>query len=224
MVFAKLRRWYASNKSDQRKQLYAFIFAIAVLTLIFWIVLYLSGRSIADAKGLSAVLQSIVTPAALIIGGVWAYRRYFLEATNYPHLQTSAEINFIGEQEGFWIVEVIAILENKGKVQHQIKTFRFDLNAIFSGEKIETSQEWGGQVNFPQPVAEGSFIPEQFMYFIVGPSVTAKYSYVARVPRNATFLILHCWFKYSDDRGYSHTMEKTVRVPNENLASPLPSV
>lgn len=169
-----------------------------------------------NIKDLASIFQSFVTPIGLMAAGLWAYRRYVLEDSKYPHIETSAEIEFVGRQDSHWIVELKAILVNKGKVQHKIEKFGFDLNAINSGDKVETRQKWGDQVDFPHEVARGSFLPKSFRYFVIGPSVTAKYSHIARVPKEASFLILHCWFDYSDDRGFSHTMEKTVAVPRWN--------
>ena len=166
--------------------------------------------TLADAKDIASIAQSF----AIVVGGIWAYHRYVLEENNYPHIETSAEINFVGQQGDFWIVELIAVLNNRGKVQHKIRKFVFDLNAVFSDEKIEVNKKWGGQVDFANEVANGSFIPNDFQYFVIGPAITAKYSYVARVPKSARFLILHCSFDYVDDRGFSHSMEKTVRIPD----------
>lgn len=172
--------------------------------------------TLTDFKDLASIIQSLVTPAGLIIAGIWAYRRYVTEASKYPHIETSAEIDFIGQQGEFWIVELKAVLVNKGKVQHKIERFGFDLNAMYEAEIVRTSDEWGGQVNFPHKAAKGSFLPSSFKYFVIGPSVTAKYSHVTKVPRKATFLILHCWFDYCDDRGFSHSMEKSAAVPDWN--------
>jgi hypothetical protein len=169
--------------------------------------------TLADWKDIATIFQSVITPVGLIIGGVWAYRRYVVEAKNLAHIETSAEIVFIGQQRDFWIVELLAILNNKSNVQHKIEKFTFDLNALYSDDPVEVSERWGGQVNFPHQIAKGSFLPESFRYFFVGPSVTAKYSYIARVPNSATHLILHCRFDYVDRTNSSHTMEKTVRVP-----------
>ena len=169
--------------------------------------------TLANFKDLASIFQSLIAPFGIIVAGVWAYRRYVLEDSKYPHIETSAEIDFIGRQQDFWIVELKAVLVNRGRVQHKIDRFGFDLNSIYGGTSVKTSDEWGGQLDFPHKEAGGSFIPESFKYFVIGPSVTAKYSYVTKVPKKASFLILHCWFDYCDDRGFSHSMEKTVAVP-----------
>lgn len=165
---------------------------------------------------LASTIQSIVTPAAVIIGGVWAYRRYVLEENRFPHIETSAEVEFVGKQDSYWIVELRAVLTNKGKVSHRIENFTFDLNGITASDNIKASDQWGGQIDFPNLIAEGSFLPESFSYFSIGPGVTAKYSFVARVPTETTFLLFHSKFTYSDGRGFSHTMERTVATPSDD--------
>jgi hypothetical protein len=172
--------------------------------------------TLAHLKDLASIIQSLVTAFALVIGGIWAYRRYVLEENRFAHVETSAEINFVGLHGEYWIAELKAVLNNKGKVQHKIKNFGFDLNALFSGENVNLAPKWGGQVNFPHEIAKGSLLPKSFRYFVIGPGVTAKYSFVTRVPKHASHVILHCWFEYSDRRGYSHTMETTARVPTED--------
>jgi len=148
---------------------------------------------------------------AVVIVGLLLYRRYKARESSYAHIETSAEISFIGQQDNFWVVELKAILNNKGKVQRRIHGFRFDLNAIHADDAIDLSKKWGGQVNFANEIAKGSFVPRGYAYCVVGPSVTATYCYVARVPQWATFLILHCWFDYNP--GFSHWIEKAVQVP-----------
>jgi hypothetical protein len=191
--------------------------SVIIILIITAILLRIFGWTISQTKDLATIIQSIVTPVGLMIGGVWAYRRYVLEESNYPHLQTSAEINFVGLQGDYWIVELVAIIENKGKVPQRIKTFEFDLNALFHDETATIGKNWEGQVNFGHKLAAASFIPESFRYFVVGPNVTSRYSHVTRVTKDASFLILHCRFDYWDARRFSHAMEKTSKVPSAEI-------
>jgi hypothetical protein len=164
-------------------------------------------------NNLFSAIASMATTISLVVGGIWVYRRYIREEEKYPHIQSSANMEFVGKQDDFWIVELIGTLENKGKVQHKISQFNFDLNAINDDDRIEVSKEWGGQVSFPHKILDDSFLPHKLDFFFIDPGVKAKYSYIVRVPKNATFLIFHCWFSYADQRGYSHTAERTVKVP-----------
>jgi len=95
--------------------------------------------TLANLKDMADVFQSVATPTALVIAGIWAYKKYVVEGSKYPHIQSSAAMDFIGQQGGYWIVELRAVLENKGKVEHRIADFGFDLNAIFSSEQVAVS-------------------------------------------------------------------------------------
>lgn len=167
-------------------------------------------------KNLAATIQSFATVISFILGGIWVYMRYIRQQERYPNIEFSADINFIGQQADWLIIELIGTIENRGKAQHKMKEFEFDLDAIYSQDPIEVSDEWGGQVNFHRPVVKGSFLPKRYSFFFIDPGVKAKYSYVARVPKEATFLIFHCWFKYSDGRNFGHTAEKTVNISKLN--------
>jgi hypothetical protein len=162
---------------------------------------------------LTSIIQSVVTFLSIIVAGSWAYRRFIIQQERYPNINFTADINIIGKQNNEWVLELIAFIENKGKVQHKIKKFNFDLNAIFKNENLTTSDEWGGQVDFTHPITEGSFLPQATKFFFVDPGTTAKYSYIAKLPDDASFAILHCYFKYSDWRKYAHTAEKTIKLP-----------
>ena len=172
-----------------------------------------------DFKNLGSALQSIATIASFIIGGIWVYLKFIRQQEKYPNIEFLADIEFVGEQGDYLIAEIIATIDNKGKAQHRMNDFRFDVNALFPHDKVETSDNWGGQVDFPTLVAEGSFLPDQFKFFFLDPGTRAKYSYIARIPKEASFVILHCRFSYMDKREYGHTAEKTVAVPSNGKAN-----
>jgi hypothetical protein len=175
--------------------------------------------TIEEFKNLSSALQSIATILSFVVGGIWVYLRFIRQQEKYPNIEFLSDIEFVGEQDNYWIVEVISTIDNKGKSQHKMNDFQFDINALMPDEEIETSEKWGGQVNFPHLVAEGSFLPEQLGHFFIDPGTKAKYSYISRIPKEASFVILHCRFNYMDERKYGHTAEKTVPVPKSKTHS-----
>ncbi|MEW6657870.1 MAG: hypothetical protein AB1424_04340 [Thermodesulfobacteriota bacterium] len=170
--------------------------------------------TIGEFKDLSSAIQSLATAISLGVGGWWVFRKYIRQQEDRPHIEFTADINLIGVQGDYLIAELIATIENKGKVEHRMSEFDFDLNALYHGDHINIGEQWGGQVDFPHSIVEGSFLPMRSNFFFIAPGVKAKYSYIARVPKEASFLMLHCWFKYDYNRKYGHTAEKTVKVPN----------
>jgi hypothetical protein len=101
-----------------------------------------------DWKNACATFQSLVTGVGVIFGGIWAYRRYVRQEENNPYIEFSADLNFIGKQAGWWIVEITAFVENKGKVQHRMREFTFELDAIYRADPVALDPRWGNQVNF----------------------------------------------------------------------------
>ncbi len=169
---------------------------------------------LAEIKLITEIVGNLVTPIGLLIAGLWAYRRYVIEEIKYPHIETSAEIEFIGQKDAFWIVELRAVLENKGRAQHRFGDLNFELSSISRTDDIVEREQWGGQIDFPNAIKSANFLPKSYNFFFIGPSVTARYSYICRVPTDAEFLIFHCSFKYTDRKSIYHVMEKTVKVPS----------
>ena len=162
-------------------------------------------------------IQSIVTAIAIVVGGYWALRRFGIAREGYPHIQFAADVQFIGFHDGWWIVELLALVENKGRARHDIKEFEFDLYSLNEGDAVTLAEEFGNQVHFPNLVAKGTWLSGTFNYFFIEPGVTAKYSHIARVPASAKAIILHAWFSYPDGK-HGHTAERTIACPRVPLA------
>lgn len=171
-------------------------------------------------KDWAAIAQSILTAISIAIAGAWVFVRFVWAQERYPNVEFTADINLVGVHGDWIIAELIAYIENKGKVQHKMTKFKFWLDALLDQDPIEVDQRWGGQVNFPRAIAEGSFLPDGFGPFFVDPGTKAKYSWVARVPFQARFLLLHCRFEYSGRGPTKHTAERSIRVP-DNLEGSL---
>jgi hypothetical protein len=159
---------------------------------------------------LAGGIASLATIVALAVGGYWTYTRFIKQRENYAFIEFTVDINFVGKQGPWWIVELIANLENKGKVQHQFEDLSFDLEALLTTDAVSSSEKFGGQAFFPHVLARGPWVREG-AYFIE-PGIRAKYSYVARVPQNASFVMLHGKFTYLN-QGANHSAERTVPVP-----------
>jgi hypothetical protein len=167
-----------------------------------------------EAELVFKIIASIATTIAIFIGAAWAYFRFIRQRENYPFIDFTADIKFHKKISDWWIVELIAYIENKGKVQHQLDYFKFDLFSLNGSDEVTTNDEIGGQVYFPNKLAESSFLPQKTKYFFIEPGSKNKYSYITRVPVEAEIVILHSWFNYLDGK-HSHTAEVTSKVPKD---------
>lgn len=158
--------------------------------------------------------ESLVTILAIIIGGIWTYTNFIQQRQNKALIDFTVDVVFHHFQQGYWIVELVAIIENKGKVQHRIYDFKYDLASIDNDQDVTINPTFGNQVNFPNIISEGSFLPKEYGYFFNEPGLKNKYSFLARVPESSSLIILHSWFTYSDGK-HSHSAECTKKVPNK---------
>lgn len=159
------------------------------------------------------IIESFATTIAIIVGGIWAYFRFRRQRENHALIDFSVDIVFHSKHKDWWIVEIIAYIENKGKVQHKIDLFEFELASLSSSDNIEITEEFGGQVHFPNIITRRSFLPKKYRYFFVEPGLKNKYSFISRIPADTEVLILHSWFNYLDGK-HSHSAEVTKKVPS----------
>jgi hypothetical protein len=167
----------------------------------------------------AGALESLATIAALAIGGWWTYRRFVRQREDRPHVAFTVDAAFIAKQGGYWIVELISRLENKGKVRHQITNFTFDVYALFRNDDVIVSDQFGGQAYFPHLVVRGSWLPTSFGYTFIDPGLSTHYSFLARIPEETTMFVMHSRFDYEHDKEF-HVAEKTFAVPDTLSGSP----
>lgn len=84
----------------------------------------------AEFKNYTEIATSILTSLSILIGGCWVFYRFILQQERYPNINFSADINVIGKQNKYWIIELISIIENNGKAQHRMNEFTFELCVI----------------------------------------------------------------------------------------------
>src|SRR4051812_29692719 len=94
--------------------------------------------TLADADSLFKIINSVVSTAAIIIGGFWVYYKFISQGENNVKVDMTLCVEFHHKTEKYWIAELIAYVENKGKVQHKITSFEFQLWSLNSTDSVET--------------------------------------------------------------------------------------
>lgn len=159
------------------------------------------------------IIQSVLTSLGIIAAGLWAFYLYRRNRENHPHIEFTVDILFHSKIGDYWVIELLAYVENKGKVRHTLQDLKFDVFYITPQDTLKSSAKYGNQVEFPHKLLEESFLPARSKYFFIEPGVKAKYSYITKVPAKANMIIFHTWFKYNN-KTESHTAEKTAKVPD----------
>jgi len=167
---------------------------------------------------LAGSIESLATVVALLIGGFWTYRKFIRQREDFPHIDFSVDLRFVAVQGDTWVVEVIAWLENKGKVQHRISDFYFELAYLKNSDELIDAQEYGGQLLFPNNAIKASWLPAEWSYTFIEPGIRTHYSYITTIPCDAGIALLHGFFKYENGIEF-HSAETCAAIPSKNTVA-----
>ena len=161
-----------------------------------------------------SVVQAGLNIAAILVAGIWASRNHLLSREREPRAEFEVDVSFVGRQNGYWLVEVNSFIENKGFVRFSIRDMRLRLRYLTSNDAIwDGNDDVRHQVLFPHSTdAQGLVrIVEKTTY--VNPKLRYRYSYITWIPEEATFLLVHCKFKYWNTVS---TAQKLFAVPGRD--------
>jgi len=71
--------------------------------------------------------SSLFTILALVLAGAWTVYRFGIAREQYPKLQFELQLNKLGTSRDKVIVELIAVITNKGIARQYLKGFRFNI-------------------------------------------------------------------------------------------------
>ena len=158
-------------------------------------------------KNLTAGINSILSSGAIIVGGYWAYSKFIRTREGSPKITFWVELDFVSRHGNFWIAEAIAQIGNKGLVRHLMKKFTFHISYATSSDELREKEP--STLDFPRTARKGSWMPSETF---VDPGVRTQYTAVILIPVEASVVLIHGKFFYSDNDW--HTADKVIAVPN----------
>lgn len=144
-------------------------------------------------------------------------RRRLEQREHAERIDFTVEVRFVSVQGEDWLVEVAAMLDNRGLVRHTTSELTFELRCIYPEDELSIGgADINGQIRIPHVLATGSWLPSTWAATLIEPGLTTRYSYVTRVPRRATAVLLHGAFRYAPagEKGH-HTAESLQAVPRD---------
>lgn len=182
---------------------------------------------ISNWKDIFDIVQKIVTAIAIIIGGIWAFRKYILQRENVAKLHSSLEVTFISKNRDCWITEIAVIIENKGLVKHIIYSSSFLFEARYiSKNKVPVNESLDNnhrtyQIGFDKSIylndkqeIKNKWLPENWDYITIEPGIRRKISLIISIPDEAKVFFLRSSFKlYGIKRPYDSS-KVFIEVPS----------
>ncbi len=143
-------------------------------------------------------------------------------------MQFDLEGKVLGPQAGYYILDISAILENRGLVRLVIGELELKIRGIEQDAQIELFENHSKDktrnliAGFPKKLVNTNMLQpldakqekeekrekEGNKRYFVEPGVEQRISYVARIPENVGFILVRAQFEYSK--------EKELDLPNGN--------
>jgi hypothetical protein len=168
-----------------------------------------------DFESTIKIVESIFTILAIFLGGIWAYWRYRLFRERYAKIEVNVDCRYISQDaNGDHIVELIAIVENKGLARQNLVAEKWFFNVrYFTNTDVidESNEKINHQVNFPVKKFEKSkrWIHNDNRTFI-DSGVSQAYTYIAGIPKDIKCITLYT--KYIYPFAKEHTAQKTFEI------------
>jgi hypothetical protein len=111
--------------------------------------------SLTETKDVFDVLQSVATIAAMIIGGIWTYRKFIKQRHHYPRINLKMSVESIPVSETHNLIHVAILHENKGETLLQSKNAELHLRQVLPLPiEIEAEVKKDNNQSAPYPYVE----------------------------------------------------------------------
>jgi hypothetical protein len=171
--------------------------------------------SLDEFKTVSEMVHAWFSIIAILIGGVWVLVRFVLQREAYAKMEFGLELHVLGRVGNDVLVNVIAVVTNRGAVRHYLHGFWFVLNALKTTDPIELGgDEIDGQVKFNLVTDKRYWIAEKpkTKYFI-DPGATQRYVHVTKLPASVEFVLVYGRFQYPGCKKRYHSAQNAFALP-----------
>ena len=174
-----------------------------------------------------SALEVLLAAMGLIASGAWASWLLLVRREVEPSTELSIEVSFAGIQDHQWLIEVAAILSNRGLVRQFYRDFQLSVRYLLPADEIHDSdvERLKHQIHFPHSI--DTRIGTKRLYpnaVYINPKLTFRHSYITSVPQEATFVWVSCkfmfrtrehWFSLRTTEHLKNA-QRLFRVPRQN--------
>ncbi len=139
------------------------------------------------------------------MSGVWIAWQFLIKRKGDPGAELQVELEFVGKQDGKWLVEIIALVTNRGFVRHWYQDFRVAVRYLLPNDQITDGD---ARINYQLCCTRtiDERIDGKRRYFAnamyIDPRLTFRHSYVTFVPSEATIVWVQCSFQFPGRRAW----------------------
>jgi hypothetical protein len=187
-------------------------------------------------KNVAEGIQSIITSAALLGGGIWALWRFVLMRESATKVDLDIDLSFVVKQGANWMLEGVALVKNPGSVRLDFEAFTYELHYALSSDHF-------GSQTMEEGIAKETTLPadslrlkfkrswlEDCKSMYLEPGERSRYTFLASVPADATMVLLLCEFYDANQdvesvrKSYAVPPSCNINRPKDDRARHLPAV
>ena len=173
-------------------------------------------------------------PLVIVYLGIRLERqRNRIERKHEYRMQFDLECKVLGPQAGHYILDISAILHNKGLVRLVIDSLRLKIRGIEQEQNIELFEEYSDEgaknliAEFPAELVNANMLQalkieneskninsenQMEKGYFVEPGVEQRFSYIARIPERISFVLIRAQFEYDRKQNSKRLSEHTAQI------------
>lgn len=173
-----------------------------------------------ELKTISEIVQTWISSLAVFVGGGWVLWRFVLQRESHPKIEFGLELQVLGQVRDTLLVNVVAVIANRGTVRHYLRDFWFVLNHLSDDDRIRIGgPEIDGQVQFNEGSRRCYWIQADKRKYFIDAGVTQRYTHVMAIPLPIKYAHVYGHFKYPGYRKRYQSVQQAFTLPDRRVES-----
>ena len=166
-----------------------------------------------NLKEWSEIIKNLLEGIAILGAAAWAIFRFGIFRERFAKIEFNLDCRYIGSTGDHHILELTAIVQNRGMVRQSIKEWTFDLLLFDESDKVdETESAINYQVRFhSKKISKRPWVPASWYITFIDSGTKQVYPYLTSVPAGTKFITIYSRFIYPNTNDF-HSSQKTFEI------------
>lgn len=136
------------------------------------------------------ILKLVASVLVGVVSAGWVLWLFLIRREAEPGAELDLDVEFLGKQDGKWLIEVVAKITNRAGVRHWYRQFRVVVRYLLpEDEIIDGGERLNYQLYCKRNIDDRVGHPRYFSNSsYIDPRLTFRHSYVTFIPAEATFV------------------------------------
>ncbi len=152
-------------------------------------------------------LSHLITIFAIITAGIWTLYRFGISREQYPKLQFDLSLVQLGLSRDKQVVELVAVITNKGIARQYIHNFTFNILTFDDSMPFDIADpKIEKRLRFQEQGKGLNWINSKYPAFVDG-GMSQEFTYVTAVDKSVRFVMIYSKFDHESKRSFMNRSE-----------------